>query len=415
MTYLPRLLFALLLLLRPALGALPAYADDDEGYDDGYDDGEYDQGAGPDDAAPDPEALSPYGSWVDDGQYGRVWRPAASVGWAPYRDGYWAWTPYGWTWVSYEPWAWTFHYGRWAVLPIGWVWVPGYVWGPAWVDWFWSDGFVGWAPLPPFGVHVSVINQFVFVHERDFCSRNLGRTVIDHRFVPHQLIRRWQDHGADHARAPGVHHIERVSQRPITRLDHKPPGTIAPREFGRRQFARPGAEPRLGGGRRGEARPGHAVQADGVPRRQTRLGQPWRPGRAPELGRPPLVDRGGDGPRVARPAVEPRFGTARRGDGSPSATPDPPPQRGSPRRQPDFGGTARPPLRRADSPPPGRLRSAPPAVQGGAMRMPAPGFPGGGRPEEGHASGFGPRSGASHQIHRGGGDHGQLAPGAIVR
>ena len=57
-------------------------------------------------------ALAPYGAWTDSDQYGEVWQPGVSVGWAPYVDGSWASTPYGWTWVSDEPWAWTFHYGR---------------------------------------------------------------------------------------------------------------------------------------------------------------------------------------------------------------------------------------------------------------------------------------------------------------
>ncbi|HYR97052.1 MAG TPA: DUF6600 domain-containing protein, partial [Candidatus Binatus sp.] len=370
MTFLPRLVLGLLLLFHPViLGAVPAWADDDEGYDDG----QYDEAAGPDDEAPDPEELAPYGSWVDDGQYGRVWHPAVSVGWAPYVDGYWAWTPYGWTWVSYEPWAWTFHYGRWALLPVGWVWVPGHVWGPAWVDWFWADGFVGWAPLSPFGTHVTVINQFVFVHERDFCSRRLDRTVVDHHLVPHRVIDRWQHRGPGRERPPGLHHIERVSQRPITRLDHKPPGTIAPRHFGeRQQLVRPGGNPRLGGARRGDAglRPG---APGGAPRRQTRLGQPWRPGRAPGVGRPPLIEQGGQlprSPRLARPSVEPRLGTARRGGVSPSPSPT---SGNVPRRQSAFGGVARPPMRRAERPSLGGARPAPPAVPGGGFGMPGPG------------------------------------------
>ena len=71
--------------------------------------------------------------------------------WAPYTDGYWAYTDSGWTWVSYEDYGGVvYHYGRWTRLPgEGWVWVPGETWAPAWVSWRTSDDYVGWAPLPP--------------------------------------------------------------------------------------------------------------------------------------------------------------------------------------------------------------------------------------------------------------------------
>src|SRR5437016_182588 len=54
------------------------------------------------------EPLSPYGYWVDDPSYGRVWRPRdPSVDWRPYMYGRWAYTSeYGWVWVSDEPWGW---------------------------------------------------------------------------------------------------------------------------------------------------------------------------------------------------------------------------------------------------------------------------------------------------------------------
>ena len=98
------------------------------------------------------DALSPFGEWVEVGDYGACWRPTG-VGedWAPYTDGYWAYTDGGWTWVSYEDWGGiTYHYGRWVhVRDEGWVWVPEYDWAPAWVSWRSSNDYVGWAPLPP--------------------------------------------------------------------------------------------------------------------------------------------------------------------------------------------------------------------------------------------------------------------------
>src|SRR5438132_10502382 len=98
------------------------------------------------------DSLDPYGEWVEVGDYGYCWHPTGvSEEWAPYTDGYWAFTDGGWTWVSYEDFGGiTYHYGRWIfVEDEGWVWVPDYEWAPAWVSWRTSDDYVGWAPLPP--------------------------------------------------------------------------------------------------------------------------------------------------------------------------------------------------------------------------------------------------------------------------
>ncbi|HEX4083623.1 MAG TPA: DUF6600 domain-containing protein [Chthoniobacteraceae bacterium] len=98
------------------------------------------------------DTLSPYGEWVDDPDYGYCWHPTnVADNWAPYTDGYWAYTDSGWTWVSYEDYGGVvYHYGRWANLQDeGWVWVPGYTWAPAWVSWRYGGGYCGWAPLPP--------------------------------------------------------------------------------------------------------------------------------------------------------------------------------------------------------------------------------------------------------------------------
>ena len=66
--------------------------------------------------------------WSEAPEYGPVWRPrTVEIGWAPYRDGRWAWVePWGWTWIDDAPWGFApFHYGRWAMVGGGWVWVPG--------------------------------------------------------------------------------------------------------------------------------------------------------------------------------------------------------------------------------------------------------------------------------------------------
>ncbi len=108
--------------------------------------------------------LASYGTWYDDTTYGQVWVPTlVSPGWAPYRDGRWAWEDrYGWTWIGYEPWGWApYHYGRWFHHPHrGWAWVPSraaVAWSPALVSFVTFGGgpglgfdTIGWLPLAPF-------------------------------------------------------------------------------------------------------------------------------------------------------------------------------------------------------------------------------------------------------------------------
>jgi hypothetical protein len=105
--------------------------------------------------------LAPYGYWVDDPHYGRVWVPSRGVVGSEFRPyvsgGHWELTADDqWLWVSDYPFGWvTFHYGRWAWLSggVGWGWVPGSVYSPAWVDFrVGSSGYVGWGPAPPYSV-----------------------------------------------------------------------------------------------------------------------------------------------------------------------------------------------------------------------------------------------------------------------
>ena len=72
--------------------------------------------------------LDANGTWRTDAAYGNVWVPnRVAAGWAPYRDGHWAWVdPWGWTWIDDAPWGFAVsHYGRWANLQGTWGWVPG--------------------------------------------------------------------------------------------------------------------------------------------------------------------------------------------------------------------------------------------------------------------------------------------------
>ncbi len=151
--------------------------------------------------------LDSYGQWVSDADYGRVWVPSnVGPGWAPYRDGRWAWEDtFGWTWIGYEPWGWApYHYGRWYHNNrYGWCWYPNpfvTAWSPALVGFFTFGpglglgfGNIGWVPLGPlepfnpwwgFGNNASIVitNNFFVIdrhhhhhhHDWDDIARTYG-------------------------------------------------------------------------------------------------------------------------------------------------------------------------------------------------------------------------------------------------
>lgn len=75
--------------------------------------------------------MAYYGSFVDAGGCGMMWRPYfVSAAWDPYSNGSWAYYSTGYTWVSPYPWGWTpYHYGSWSMCPgVGWGWMPGGNW-----------------------------------------------------------------------------------------------------------------------------------------------------------------------------------------------------------------------------------------------------------------------------------------------
>ncbi|HET9406132.1 MAG TPA: DUF6600 domain-containing protein [Candidatus Sulfotelmatobacter sp.] len=112
------------------------------------------------------EDLDEYGEWQPYPEYGNVWYPNVSPGWAPYHEGHWAWVdPWGWTWVDEDPWGYApFHYGRWAFIGARWGWIPGPVavapvFAPALVVFVGGGGpafggNVAWFPLGPREVYV---------------------------------------------------------------------------------------------------------------------------------------------------------------------------------------------------------------------------------------------------------------------
>ena len=109
--------------------------------------------------------LDDNGDWRNESDYGNVWFPHVAVGWAPYREGHWAWIdPWGYTWVDDEPWGYApFHYGRWVSVGGRWGWIAGpraerAVYAPALVVFVGGGGGfggnVGWFPLGPREVYV---------------------------------------------------------------------------------------------------------------------------------------------------------------------------------------------------------------------------------------------------------------------
>lgn len=142
--------------------------------------------------------LDPYGTWVDDGRYGRVWVPSAGVvgpDFAPYSTGgRWVLDESNqWTWASDYPFGWvTFHYGRWVwIAGTGWAWVPGMTYAPAWVAWRVPTGsyaYVGWAPLPPSYVWFggfAVWYPYYPVYPWVFCPSEYAFYPHVHHYVVH--------------------------------------------------------------------------------------------------------------------------------------------------------------------------------------------------------------------------------------
>lgn len=111
------------------------------------------------------DELSYYGDWINNPEYGYVWRPNVDSDFRPYyTNGHWVMTEYGNTWVSDYDWGWAaFHYGRWYYDNYdGWIWVPDTNWGPAWVTWRSGGGYYGWAPLGPrVSININIGNVFI--------------------------------------------------------------------------------------------------------------------------------------------------------------------------------------------------------------------------------------------------------------
>jgi hypothetical protein len=151
--------------------------------------------------------LSTYGSWDQSPQYGAVWYPSVDAGWAPYREGHWAFVaPWGWTWVDVEPWGFApFHYGRWIQDGGRWGWCPASAYG---------GGDVGWVPLGPgeayhpyYHADPHYIQQINRVDVRDYqhiTINNIHNTTIINNYANHNGATYIQ--ASDMARGESVRH-----------------------------------------------------------------------------------------------------------------------------------------------------------------------------------------------------------------
>ena len=174
------------------------------------------------------QELDNYGVWRDTPGYGAVWYPSVDPGWAPYRNGHWAWIePWGWTWVDDAPWGFApAHYGRWAYVGGGWGWIPGPlavvagrpaamtpVYAPALVAFIGGGGWgaslsfggpaVGWVPLGPGEIYApayrvspnyfrtvnvsstAIVNtvNITNVYNNVYVNRNVANVTVNQRFA----------------------------------------------------------------------------------------------------------------------------------------------------------------------------------------------------------------------------------------
>jgi len=172
--------------------------------------------------------LDQYGQWNDVPEYGNVWYPSSvPAGWAPYRDGHWAWIdPWGWTWVGNEPWGFApYHYGRWVYARDRWGWMPGQVhvrplYAPALVAFIGGSGLslsirsgggpVGWFPLGPRDVYTPWFrasrNYFTNVNVTNIRNVYVNKTVINNYYNDYQAGRVPPRGGRDYPyrRMPGA-------------------------------------------------------------------------------------------------------------------------------------------------------------------------------------------------------------------
>ena len=166
------------------------------------------------------EELDRHGRWDRHPDHGAIWFPTeVRVGWAPYRDGRWAWVqPWGWTWVDESSWGFApFHYGRWVNWRGRWGWTPGeYVARPVY-----APALVAWVGGPHIGVSISIggpsIGWVPLAPREVYVPRYRHTPVYVERVNP---------------RPPGHHYVHPVPTGPVMYGNQGVPGavTVVPRD-----------------------------------------------------------------------------------------------------------------------------------------------------------------------------------------
>ncbi len=371
------------------------------------------------------EDLDQAGTWVNVVPYGWVWRPTAiGAGWAPYRNGRWAWIDwYGWTWVSSDPWGWApYHYGRWFWdTRWGWAWYPGalgvrHTWSPALVAFFgygggggigigadFGFGNVGWVPLAPY----ETFRPWWGSGYAHGLNRNLNITNVNVTAVYRnaRVANGISGMASSDFTAGRFHNVQHVSGSQVLqagmvsgRLPLNP--TAASRRYSDRVVAnipRPSTNTRFysRGGGQGNGLPGNRPSgAPPVQQGYHRFGEPGAPvnvrpsqtaNGTPQASRQGTMRFGEPGvPRVAPPPGSNAPGSSAPWSrfGSPGTTPQ---------RQPSQPGNSPAPQVRPQVTP-GAPPSRPSAPGGGSAPRPAPAGPsrppaGGGRSNSGGRAG----------------------------
>jgi hypothetical protein len=146
------------------------------------------------------EDLDDEGDWIDEPEYGHVWRPRHVVhDWAPYRYGRWGWVaPWGWTWIDDARWGFApFHYGRWAFVRHNWCWVPG----PRHIRPYYAPALVGWVGGPSVNVSLS-----------------FGHGVGWYPLAPREVYRPWYRHTPRYVRHVNVSNTIIVNNINVTNV-----------------------------------------------------------------------------------------------------------------------------------------------------------------------------------------------------
>ncbi|OGW40741.1 MAG: hypothetical protein A2010_16175 [Nitrospirae bacterium GWD2_57_9] len=250
--------------------------------------------------------LDRHGRWDYTADYGYVWFPRVTAGWAPYSYGSWVWIRGNYVWVDYDPWGWApSHYGRWVFTGAHWCWVPpargAVYWAPGYVGWVVTASYVAWVPLAPgevyygygyYGpgsVNITTVNIDMVVVNRHYRNARVNNSVVAVRRDSFGTGRRVPVRVDQNPFAGRERHGEDARIVPPRQRPERPV-TIAPPEIRERQRSAP--ERRQASGSLQERRtvPGDSALTSGrreTTRRERAVPQPaQRPTTAPSAQQP---------------------------------------------------------------------------------------------------------------------------------